>query len=93
MFELIDTRDELEVVDMGKFLVEEKGWPAAFAARNIDLFAGAVKARYVEVHGCEPVWDRGFVYRGIGDWLLMHDVYAEAMGALAEQIDAEGGVR
>jgi len=89
MFEL-DTPDE-QRIDLGRFLVDERHWPAILAARNVDLFADAVKRRYVELRGHEPEWDRGWVYRGFTDWLIVRDTYEEQAGALAEQIAFERG--
>lgn len=77
-------------IDLGLFLIEEKGWPASFAARNVDLFAAAVLRRYVRVRGCEPAWDRGHVYRGATDYIIVRDTYDEEIGALLEQVAHEG---
>lgn len=80
-------------IDLARFLVEEKRWPARFTAKNVPLFADAVLARFRKVHGHDPEWDHGWVYRGHADWLLVRDVYEQEMGALAELIAHEGAER
>lgn len=79
-------------IDLADFLIREKGWPAcAFTAHAVAEFARAVRRRYVEARGFEPPRDRGDVYRGFTDWLIVRDTYDEEMGALVEQLVAEGG--
>lgn len=80
-------------IDLAQFLVDEKRWPARFTAKNVPLFADAVLARFRKVHGHDPEWDHGWVYRGHADWLLVRDVYEQEMGALAELIAHEGPAR
>lgn len=76
-------------LDLGRWLIDAQGWPPAFAARNVDLFAAAVKRAFIEERGEEPVWDRGWVYVA-SDLGLVERVYEDSMGALAEQIAHEG---
>lgn len=76
-------------LDLAVWLIEQRGWPERFAARNVDLFAEAVKRAFIEERGEEPVWDRGWVYVA-SDLELVERVYEASMGALAEQIAHEG---
>lgn len=87
---------ELEVpeeprIDLAAFLMGEYGWPAPFAAKNVPLFALAVYHRYVRVRGHEPEWAGGWVYRGDADWRIVRATADEELGALMEQVAAEGG--
>lgn len=76
--------------DLAQYLRDE-GWPAApITAHAVGLFATAVRRKYEDVHGHQPPWSRGWVYEGFADWLLIHDVYEEQMGAIAEQLAHEG---
>lgn len=87
LFEL-DTPEE-ERISLGRFLIDEKGWkPEARTVHAAGLFAGAVYRRYVAVRGEEPLWDRGWVYRGFTDYLIVRDTYDEEIGAIAEQLSA-----
>jgi len=86
--------DEEPRIDLADFLINDQGWPGnAFTAHAVGLFASAVRRRYVAARGHEPEWDRGWVYRGFTDYLIVRDTYDEEMGALAEQLAHEGGVR
>lgn len=88
--ELFELDAPLEApIELGRFLVDERGWPPVFAVRNVDLFAAAVLRRYIRVLGHEPQWDRGYVYRGATDYMIISDCYDEEMGALAEQIASD----
>lgn len=94
LFELDGVLDQEVRIEPGRFLIEEKGWPAcAFTSHAAGLFAAAVKRRYIEARGFEPPRDGGPVYRGFVDWLIVSDTYDEEMGALVEQLVHEGGAR
>ena len=78
-------------LDLARFLIVEQGWPSnAFTVHAVALFAEAVHRRYIAARRHEPEWDRGWVYRGFTDWLIIRDTYEEEMGALAERLAFEG---
>lgn len=95
-FDAVMSDLELEVpeeprLDLARFLIVEQGWPSnAFTAHAVALFAEAVHRRYIAARRHEPEWDRGWVYRGFTDWLIIRDTYEEEMGALAERLAFEG---
>lgn len=77
-------------IELAAFL-RAQGWPSApITAHAVALFAGAVRRRYEAERGHQPPWDRGWLYEGVEDLLLIRDTYHEEIGAIAEQLAFEG---